>query len=338
MKILLIGACPPPHGGISVHMTRIERDLPAAGIECAVLNTGAVGSWPGFCLTLLRYAARGWTFHLHTNGHNRNSWLIVLACGLIARSCILTLHSGMAPAYLRAASASRRRLARFASQRYARIIAVNTAIHDALAALDVPLDRLEVIPAYLGVERSGIAHTAPVLKWMRDRSPVLSTALFYRPEYGFDLLAEALQRLCDKHPALGCVVMGDGEDRAEAERLIRSSHLENNILLSGDVDHDLCLAVMAGSDVFLRTTREDGDSISVREALSLGVPVVASRVGARPEGAVLFRPGSVDELTARIEEALAHPGKAPAATPGCQGWKALNESWDRLISVYYAAA
>ena len=92
MKILLIGPCPPPHGGISVHMMRIEQDLRAVGVECAVLNTADVRSWPAFCLALLRYAIDGWTFHLHTNGHNRNSWLIALACGLIGNKCVLTLH------------------------------------------------------------------------------------------------------------------------------------------------------------------------------------------------------------------------------------------------------
>src|SRR5207253_4268577 len=137
----------------------------------------------------------------------------------------------------------------------------------------------EVIPAYLGVARSEVPQAAPILDWMRSRGPVLSIVLFFRHEYGFDLLVRALQRLRERRPALGCVAMGSGEDRAEAERLIRSLHLEVNILLTGDVAHDVCLAVMAASGVFVRPTREDGDSISVREALSLGVPVVASRVG-----------------------------------------------------------
>jgi glycosyltransferase involved in cell wall biosynthesis len=235
----------------------------------------------------------------------------------------------MVPAYLRAASAWRRRLARIASRRYARVIAVSSAIRDALASLDVCAERIEVIPAYLGVERSGEFHEAPVLNWMRDRNPVLSTALFFRPEYGFDLLVEALTRLRERHPSLGCVVMGSGEDRAKAERLLVRGALAESILLAGDVDHDVCLAVIAASDVFVRPTLEDGDSISVREALSLGVPVVASRVGTRPEGTMLFRTGSVTDLVARIEEALLQPEPAPASIRG---------SIDRLMSVYHAAA
>src|SRR5262249_38091919 len=139
--------------------------------------------------------------------------------------------------------------------------------------------------------------------WIASRRPLLSTVLFFRPEYGFDVLLAALRRLHDTHPDFGCLVMGSGDARDSAERDVRAAGLAGNVLFLGDVDHEKCLRVMAACDVFVRPTLEDGDSISVREALSLGVPVVASRVGTRPPGAILFRPGDSAELAACIEEA-----------------------------------
>jgi glycosyltransferase involved in cell wall biosynthesis len=87
---------------------------------------------------------------------------------------------------------------------------------------------------------------------------------------------------------------------------------------------------MSACDVFLRPTIEDGDSISVREALSLGVPVVASRVGMRPSGAILFRPGDVDEMLAKIELAMAvkRGGQSSA------GDLAAGTCMDRLMEIY----
>ena len=135
---------------------------------------------------------------------------------------------------------------------------------------------------------------------MEDHSPVLSNAMFFRPEYGFKLLLEAIADLRTIHPSLGCVVMGDGEHRDDAQRLVDQAGLGDAVRLTGDVDHEVCLSLMAKSDVFVRPTFMDGDAISVREAGTLGVPVVASNVGTRPEGTVLFEVGNKSQLVKQI--------------------------------------
>jgi glycosyltransferase involved in cell wall biosynthesis len=127
--------------------------------------------------------------------------------------------------------------------------------------------------------------------------------MFFRPEYGFELLVNAVARLKEKHPRIGCLVMSTGEDREEAARLVTKHRLDDAMLLAGDLDHELCLALMARSAVFVRPTFRDGDSISVREAVALRVPVVASNVGTRPEGVYLFEAGSVEGLIEQVERA-----------------------------------
>jgi hypothetical protein len=51
--------------------------------------------------------------------------------------------------------------------------------------------------------------------------------------------------------------------------------------------HSFC-RVLEKSDLFLRITTTDGDSLSVKEALSLDVRVLASNVVKRPNGVCLF--------------------------------------------------
>jgi glycogen(starch) synthase len=328
MKILLIGPYPPPHGGVSVHVSGIHLQLIAAGVPCRVLDTSRDRPGLGFGIVLLRHAWRGWTLHLHTNGHNLNSWLVALGCGLAGQSsggCILTLHSGMAPGYLRAAPRWGRRLAAFVCSLYMRVVCVSDGVRNALLSLGLPPHRTEIVPACLKTERPEVSLDPSILAWIGRHQPLLSTTLFFRPEYGFDLLASAVARLRLRYPSVGCLVMGSGEQREEAERRIRETGLEENVLLLGDVDHDACLALMSVSDVFVRPTLEDGDSISVREALSLGVPVVASRIGTRPAGAILFQPGDLGEMLSKVEQAMAmkRDGEAPSA--GCM---------DRLMEIY----
>jgi len=334
-----------------VHVAGIHRQLVEAGVTCRVLDMSRVRPGFRFGLTVMRHALAGWTLHLHTNGHNVKSWLLALGCGLAGQfrgGCILTLHSGMVPGYLETAPSWQRRLAVVTCSLYSSVICVNPEIRSALletapfghgsetqcadteprpeGAVQQPIgQRMEVLPAFLSAESRDGAVDSEVRAWIERHQPLCSTVLFFRPEYGFDLLVAGLARLKCHYPSLGCLVMGSGEQLAEAKRRIHEASLDENILLLGDVDHDACLALMSACDVFLRPTLKDGDSISVREALSLGVPVVASRVGTRPSGALLFHPGNVEEMVAKIELALKARRGNRAPTVGCM---------DRLMEIY----
>jgi glycosyltransferase involved in cell wall biosynthesis len=282
----------------------------------------------GFGWTVLRHALKGWTLHLHTNGHNVKSWLLALGCGLAGQcrgGCVLTLHSGMVPGYLENAPRWRRRLAALTCSLYRQVVCVSTEIGDAVLSLGLQPRRIEVLPAFLCTESPGASPEPGLLAWVGRYRPLFSTVLFFRPEYGFDLLVACLARLSRLYPSFGCLVMGSGEQRAEAERRVREAGLEESVLLLGDVKHEACLALMSVCDVFLRPTLEDGDSISVREALSMGVPVVASRVGTRPAGVILFDPGDLEAMLAAIELALAVKNGSHPEAAGCM---------DRLMEIY----
>ncbi|HLW76936.1 MAG TPA: glycosyltransferase family 4 protein [Bryobacteraceae bacterium] len=308
MKVLLVGPYPPPHGGVSVHVASVARGLHERGVTQRVLDTSRASNRILFTLALVRFAATGWTIHFHANGHNWKDWSIAFHCGLLGRPrarSILTLHSGLTPDYLAVAPRSMRVIARRACALHGRVICVSHPIRESLLSIGVRKDSIEVAEAFEGTIHAPDVVLHPNLAaWMRRHHPVLSTTLFFRPEYGFDILVSALRRLRDRYPALGCVVMGTGEDRESAERLVRDAGLTANIFFAGDVDHDACLTVMSRSHVFVRGTLCDGDSISVREALALGVPVAASRTAFRPHGVTLFAAGDADAMADAIEATL----------------------------------
>lgn len=93
---------------------------------------------------------------------------------------------------------------------------------------------------------------------------------------------------------------------------IQAKPYEPHIRLCGDVPHGTTLQAIARSNLMLRTTLYDGDAVSVREALHLGTPVVASDNGMRPPGVRLLTSASPAALLAAIEEALAVPPPRPA--------------------------
>jgi hypothetical protein len=201
VKILLVGPYPPPHGGVSVHVETLQDLLTQSGIPCRVLNIDrsapasdryvSIRGSLHFIFLLLSYSFKGWSLHVHINGHNIKSWLVAFSAGLAgvigrrARGSMLTIHSGMSPAYLYRGRFVRR-LAWATTALYRHIIAVNSEIGMALRSIPVRDERIQVLPAFFP--------TRPTLRdlpdsfepWARAHAPILSTALFFRPEYGFD--------------------------------------------------------------------------------------------------------------------------------------------------------
>jgi glycogen(starch) synthase len=324
MKILQVGPYPPPHGGISVHVYELRKRLHMAGIDCRVVNVDPhalespeylrIRGGLDFVRILIQYARMGWTLHVHINGHNTKSWLSALAAGvagLFGPGNLLTLHSGLAPQYL----APRRHPARFLGGvtcgLYKNLIAVSAEVRDALLSLGVGAERVEVVPAFMASQPT--KGEIPQISHLKNRRPLLATTLFFRPEYGFELLVDAIDRLRAKYPDLACLVIGTGEDRDRAEQLVAERALQESILLLGNVTHERCLQLISHADLFVRPTLVDGDATSVREALVMGKRVVASDVGHRPAGVVLFRKGDAADLAEKLEEAWLQP--APARAP-----------------------
>lgn len=81
------------------------------------------------------------------------------------------------------------------------------------------------------------------------------------------------------------VLVGDGppESRAELVSRISARRLEDRLVVHEPVTHREVLAMLASSDVFLFPSTTEGFPISVAEAMAVGLPVVASPVGAIPE-------------------------------------------------------
>ena len=328
LKLLLVGPFPPPHGGVSVHVSTLQDLLVRSEISCHVLNISrdaprsdryvSIRGPLHFMLLLSYYSLKGWSLHVHINGHNLKSWLVALVAGFAGSGSMLTIHSGMSPAYLKDRGFGRL-LAWTACKFYRHIIAVNSEIKDVLLSRSVPEARIEILPAFFPTLNALPELPENFKSWSHSHHPIISTALFFRPEYGFGLLVHAVGELRKKHPRLGCVVMGDSESRPEG--------LPQHLFAIGDVTHESCLAVIARSDIFVRTTFSDGDAISVREAIAAGTPVVASDVVSRPAGTFCFKTGDARDLASKIESLLsgaaAHLHISPE--PGTNGIHRLLE-------------
>ena len=320
-RVVLAGFYPPPFAGEPVHVMQLAHLLREHGVSVDILNLNRQaspsreyhnsGSRLGLLWALFTLADRTSILHLHTNGHSRKSWLMILMASLAGRlrgvGAVLTLHSGLLPGYVAGFGAVRRRLARWILRPFTRIVCVNREICRSVTAIGVAEPQTAIIPAFLGVP--GAPELSHQDRTLSERFRPLLVAVAggeEDPERGLAVVLRAVQQLVPTHPDLGVILMG-WQVGPKTRPLIEELGLGAHAVCLGEVSHDRCLALLHASDVAVRSTFVDGDAITVREAQALGVPVVASDTAFRPEGVTLFRRGDVPDLTAKLGDVLGRP-------------------------------
>ncbi len=110
---------------------------------------------------------------------------------------------------------------------------------------------------------------------------------FLRPEKRVPLLAHAMVRLAERHPAQPFVWthLGDGPERREVEKALVSAPPNLKAVLAGPKRNAEVMAHYAQEpvDLFVQVSESEGLPVAIMEALSAGVPVVAADVGGVPE-------------------------------------------------------
>ena len=101
------------------------------------------------------------------------------------------------------------------------------------------------------------------------------------PVKGHRYFLEAAMRLAWDRPKAKFLIVGDGPLRGECERLARELAVADRVIFAGNQDDTApWLALM---DVVVCSSLSEGMSMSLLEAMAMGKPVVATRVGGNPE-------------------------------------------------------
>ncbi|MGN6431331.1 MAG: glycosyltransferase [Gaiellaceae bacterium] len=184
------------------------------------------------------------------------------------------------------------------------IVVMGPASRAALIDRGVPADRVAIVPGGVNRERFSRSNGAKPLYQLVTAGrliPTKQTLHFVR----------AFARLRARRPELRAAVLGDGPladaVRAEAKQL----GVDEAIDFLG-FRHDI-EDVYAQSEIFVLTSRNEGLSLAMLEAMASGLTVVVSDVGeARVvvedgQSGYLFPAGDLDTLVARLERLLDDP-------------------------------
>lgn len=317
MRVLQLGPFPPPHGGVQTNLVAIRSFLRKHGDQCSVINITRHRKpesedvyYPKSSTELVRLLAslKCDVIHLHIGGLLSKR---LLALGFVCTlrpgtKSIMTFHSGGFPSSSQGQSLGPASFAGFVLRRFDGLIAVNEEIMQFFQKLGVPPIRTRLIPPYAFTKDDAPGPSLPesLVSWFAAHDPVLISVGLLEPEYDLSLQIAALPRIRQKFPNAGLLLIGSGSLEAALRATIEANPCALHILLPGDVAHSTTMEAIRRSRLMLRTTLYDGDALSVREAMQMGTPVIATNNGMRPEGVRLIGKSNPSQLVQAVEEEL----------------------------------
>lgn len=167
-----------------------------------------------------------------------------------------------------------------------RAVAISAAVRERLIAGGVDPAKIRLIHSAIDSEAlfaRSRAQSPPPTDDGREFPRLLVAAALVRRK-GVDILLEALVRLRSEGLSPALWIAGEGSEREALERFARRRNMSEQVHFLGERDD--VAALMIASDVVALPSRHEGLGVAALEAMALGRPVVASRVGGLPEAVV----------------------------------------------------
>lgn len=164
------------------------------------------------------------------------------------------------------------------------VIAISRATARALSRYEfIPASKIRVI--YNGI--AGLDREPGEMVRIRsdlnipDNALVVGTVSRLDPVKNQAMMIRAFQRFREQVPDAVLLIVGDGPERDALEKQVAACGLQDRVRFTGFIEQpQQYLALM---DIFLLSSFTEGTSMTLLEAMSLGIPCVATRVGGNPE-------------------------------------------------------
>ena len=176
-------------------------------------------------------------------------------------------------------------------------------------------DRFAVVPS--GIDREKFGQARAQGKQLPDwfgcpaNALVVGSVGWLTDIKGHEHLIEAVALLKQDVPSLHLVIVGSGDRQEALLQLAESLDLRDAVHLLGHRDDvDICLA---GMDLFVLPSLNEGMGRALIEAMAAGLPVIASRVGGIPavidheRTGLLVSPGDAGALAGALRRLLDRP-------------------------------
>ena len=317
--LAILGAIGPPWGGVGVHIDRIINSLSSEDISFRMYDRlgkdipdknivpGEVKPLPFFfqIATLKEHVV-----HIHTANLTAITFSSIIL-KLKKKYVMITLHNEKIFSDFSKLSFIHKFFFKFAIKQVDQIVCVNRNILNWINANFNNTKACSIIPAFVPpyseeIDRKNL--DAEIIHFIESHNPIIGSHGWFGyfinslHVYSFDMLLPLMVRLKKTHPDVGIyIVLSGSYDKGHKDSFYKTlidSKMDKDIFVIEKTNFHAA-SIFTKSDLFLRPTVTDGDSVSVRECLFLGVPVIASDCVERPKGCTTFRNRSQSDLEAK---------------------------------------
>jgi glycosyltransferase involved in cell wall biosynthesis len=155
---------------------------------------------------------------------------------------------------------------------------------------------------------------------------------------GLDLLLHALGTLKDRPWQL--TVVGDGPQRVPLEQLARDLDIADRVNFRGWLKGPALVQAYQAANLFPYPSRHEGMPNAVLEAMSSGLPVIASRIAGNEELVIqnetglLIEPENQQALEGALAELMADPGRREAMGAAARHRVVSVYPWEQVAEKY----
>lgn len=103
------------------------------------------------------------------------------------------------------------------------------------------------------------------------------------PVKGFSYLIDALKKIDNSINPYKCYILGEGTSRSTLQKAIDRYHLNDKIILKGEIEHELIPLWINSADVIIIPSLAEGNPTVMFESLGCGKPIIATNIGGIPD-------------------------------------------------------
>ncbi len=320
-KIINIGIYPPPIGGISIHLQRLKEYLDKEGMENVIIdvskeinkekiNNGIkVMAWKKAIIYL--FFQKKEILHFHNFGWKNIFIYYILG---FRHFTILSFHNERFLDEINKAPRFMQRLTIKFINTINYIIVDSQKCYALAEQIVENKSKIVVIPEFIPpLEIPDLDEQSKIIQLCQKHTFLLSSNAFQISFhqgidlYGIDILIKLTARLSNENIDVAfCFLLPEIGDNNYffklKEEIMRLNISDRFIFITNPLKE--ASSLWKHSNLVIRATNTDGNSLSVLESLYVGTPVIASDCVPRPEGVVLFKTRDFDDLYEKTKNVL----------------------------------